>query len=43
VQYSVSVIVNGVVRREKVRTLLSELSGGVRATSVYDGNRLDGV
>ena len=44
VQYSVSVIVDSVVRREeRVRTLLGELSGGVRATSAYDGLGLDGA
>lgn len=42
VQYSVSVILDGVVPIDKgVRTLLGKLFGGVRATSAYDGEGLD--
>jgi hypothetical protein len=41
VQYSVSVIVDGVVPIEvRVCTLLGLLLGGIRATSAYDGDAL---
>jgi hypothetical protein len=43
VQYSVSVIVDGVVPIERFRTLLGRLFGGVRAISAYDGLALGGA